>query len=394
MTRKVYVEKKMILKMVDVNADSVTLEKECNKANLYFTQKDNNIYISEHEDCLVFHNIEELENVHDYCIWFETYNERKEEYEHHCFDDIEMTCTFEEIENELYENSYCDSAIIDEMDVDGQAEQIQQYCYLFDPETCKHFEVCELKEETLSNYDDFVSDYLDEDNYDLYDDFTSDEIESLESCFDKPHSDITSLIKIYKKVLIDAFEIKYQKELAEYRNSNKLEYAFLRKDAKTLDKILQEIQEEHKEELLKELEEKQMLFVIHSYSKSGWDVQCFDNAEYMLKWFDIVNEPDTLELIVSINKCVHDSYECRWYAYTEPEYQQVFYKFHKPRGLAELRNIKGLSQSKLASLANVSVRMIQKYEQGEKDINQAAGITLYKLAKALNCNIEELLNLK
>lgn len=62
--------------------------------------------------------------------------------------------------------------------------------------------------------------------------------------------------------------------------------------------------------------------------------------------------------------------------------------------LQEARKAKGLSQSKLAETADVSVRMIQHYEQGAKDINQAAGITLYKLAKALNISIENLLEIK
>lgn len=61
--------------------------------------------------------------------------------------------------------------------------------------------------------------------------------------------------------------------------------------------------------------------------------------------------------------------------------------------LKKIRTNKGLSQGGLAALTNVNVRMIQKYEQGERDINKASGETLYKLSKALNCNIEDLLNI-
>ena len=59
--------------------------------------------------------------------------------------------------------------------------------------------------------------------------------------------------------------------------------------------------------------------------------------------------------------------------------------------LKETRIVKGISQSKLAELSGVSVRMIQHYEQGVKNINKAEAMTVYKLAEALNCNVWELL---
>lgn len=59
--------------------------------------------------------------------------------------------------------------------------------------------------------------------------------------------------------------------------------------------------------------------------------------------------------------------------------------------LKQIRTNKKMSQAKLATLSDVNVRMIQHYEQGSKDINAAAAITVYKLAKALNVPVEELL---
>ena len=61
--------------------------------------------------------------------------------------------------------------------------------------------------------------------------------------------------------------------------------------------------------------------------------------------------------------------------------------------LKNVREASGLSQKKLADSSGVSPRMIQYYEQGVKDINKAQGITLYKIAQALNCKIEDLLEL-
>lgn len=59
--------------------------------------------------------------------------------------------------------------------------------------------------------------------------------------------------------------------------------------------------------------------------------------------------------------------------------------------LKRLRSEAGISQSKLSELSGVNLQMIQKYEQGVKDINKAQGETLYKLAQALKCNVEDLL---
>jgi transcriptional regulator with XRE-family HTH domain len=62
--------------------------------------------------------------------------------------------------------------------------------------------------------------------------------------------------------------------------------------------------------------------------------------------------------------------------------------------LKRIRETAGLSQSQLARLSGVSLPMIQKYEAGIRDINVAQALTLYKLAQALNCTIEELLEIE
>jgi transcriptional regulator with XRE-family HTH domain len=59
--------------------------------------------------------------------------------------------------------------------------------------------------------------------------------------------------------------------------------------------------------------------------------------------------------------------------------------------LQEYRKKSGLSQSKLAKQAGVNLRTLQDYEQGRKNINLAAAITVQKLAEALGCASWELL---
>ena len=62
--------------------------------------------------------------------------------------------------------------------------------------------------------------------------------------------------------------------------------------------------------------------------------------------------------------------------------------------LKEIRTQQGLSQSLLSKKANVSLRSLQAYEQDDRDLNKAQAETVYKLAKALNCKMEELIDIQ
>lgn len=61
--------------------------------------------------------------------------------------------------------------------------------------------------------------------------------------------------------------------------------------------------------------------------------------------------------------------------------------------LKETRKIKGMSQKELSERSGVNIRLIQDYEQGHKQINNAKAITVYKLSEALGCNVWEILEL-
>lgn len=61
--------------------------------------------------------------------------------------------------------------------------------------------------------------------------------------------------------------------------------------------------------------------------------------------------------------------------------------------LKHFRERAGLSQNKLAKKADVNIRLIQTCEIGQRDINKVQGLTLYKLSKALDVKIEDLLEL-
>ncbi len=59
--------------------------------------------------------------------------------------------------------------------------------------------------------------------------------------------------------------------------------------------------------------------------------------------------------------------------------------------LQEKRKAAGMSQAQLAGRAGLSVRTLQHYEQGLLDFNKAAAATVWRLARALGCQVEDLL---
>lgn len=61
--------------------------------------------------------------------------------------------------------------------------------------------------------------------------------------------------------------------------------------------------------------------------------------------------------------------------------------------LKRIRTNAGMSQSKLAKLADVKLRNIQMYEQRHNDINKAQVDILIRISKVLGCSIEDLLEM-
>ena len=59
--------------------------------------------------------------------------------------------------------------------------------------------------------------------------------------------------------------------------------------------------------------------------------------------------------------------------------------------LKRIRTAYGLTQGELAEKSGVGKRSIQMYEQRNKDINKASVETVYRLARALGCSIEDLI---
>lgn len=63
--------------------------------------------------------------------------------------------------------------------------------------------------------------------------------------------------------------------------------------------------------------------------------------------------------------------------------------------LKERRKAAGLTQAELACRVDgITVRTLQHYEQGSLDLNKAAAITVWRLACALDCLVEDLLEIE
>ncbi len=77
----------------------------------------------------------------------------------------------------------------------------------------------------------------------------------------------------------------------------------------------------------------------------------------------------------------------------QPDATVEIYKKHMSKDikLKELRKNRNLSQSELADISGVTLRLIKAYEQKKIDITKAQGATLYKLSNALDCKMEDLL---
>lgn len=62
--------------------------------------------------------------------------------------------------------------------------------------------------------------------------------------------------------------------------------------------------------------------------------------------------------------------------------------------LREIRESKNVARKELSEKSGVSLRMIEKYEMEDRDINKAQAITVYKLAQALESSMENLIEIK
>ncbi len=93
----------------------------------------------------------------------------------------------------------------------------------------------------------------------------------------------------------------------------------------------------------------------------------------ILKMYPVFHEMDIMKFVDAIDERLH--------------------KFYPDTALKRFRMLRGISQNELAIRADVPIRQIQLFEQRQRDINKAQAITLFKLSKALGCDMKDLVEL-
>lgn len=67
-------------------------------------------------------------------------------------------------------------------------------------------------------------------------------------------------------------------------------------------------------------------------------------------------------------------------------------KGNRKSKLSEIRKARGFTQQQLSEASGVTLRMIQLYEQRQNDISKAQVTVVISLAKALGCEVEDLID--
>ncbi len=99
-----------------------------------------------------------------------------------------------------------------------------------------------------------------------------------------------------------------------------------------------------------------------------------------------INNSLPIEEVLRLYKTLHETDVTKFF-----DVANAYFKKTEITNLKRIRQARGLSQNRLAELAEVELRSIQMYEQRRNDINKAQVETIYKLARVLGCNIEDLL---
>lgn len=141
-------------------------------------------------------------------------------------------------------------------------------------------------------------------------------------------------------------------------------------------------------EIFKEIKIDKTKFNLYSFSKAYW-------AGYYLShyaWYSSYSYKEIfshipLKVIISLYNPYHEMDISKFIDFMDLQ-------MDKKRAIAlkKIRIKKNMTQKELSIISNVSLRMIELYEEGRNDIKKAEVGTIYKLAKALDVTIEELIS--
>ena len=97
----------------------------------------------------------------------------------------------------------------------------------------------------------------------------------------------------------------------------------------------------------------------------------------------------TMERVLSLYSTLHEADTSKFVSVANE-----IIKKNTAAGISNLQRIRkasGMTQKELAKASGTELRMIQLYEQRNKDINKTQTITLSRIARTLGCQVEDLL---
>ena len=138
-----------------------------------------------------------------------------------------------------------------------------------------------------------------------------------------------------------------------------------------------------------------------SYEKKESSYLDFKGREFWAGWIlayyqwitnqrfeDIVNEGLTLSTVFSM----YILHEADISKFVESANEIIERNKNKRKSkLSKIRKARGFTQQELSENSGVSLRMVQLYEQRQNDINKAQVNVVLNLAKALGCEVEDIM---
>lgn len=121
---------------------------------------------------------------------------------------------------------------------------------------------------------------------------------------------------------------------------------------------------------------------------AGW-ILAYYQWETGKRFEDIVKDGLTLSTVFSMY-ILHEADESK---FVDAANELIARNKEKRKSkLSDIRKARGFTQQQLSKASGVTLRMIQLYEQRQNDISKAQVTVVIDLAKALDCEVEDLLD--
>ena len=121
---------------------------------------------------------------------------------------------------------------------------------------------------------------------------------------------------------------------------------------------------------------------------AGWILAYYQWTTGM-RFEDMIRNGLSLSTVMSMY-ILHEADESKFVEYANEIIAR--HKANRNTRLQEIRKSRGFTQQQLSDASGVKVRMIQLYEQRQNDISKARFEVVLSLAKALGCEIEDLID--